>query len=156
MSEQSNPFESFAKGDTGFGHPVGLDRIHILQGLSARERMLLASLCRSASYVADEVIHPSGMALEDVGFVVRGAVQLVTPADASGHFVHHKVESGQQFGDLAVLGQDLTDTSIVACEATELVICPGTEFLNLLSRHVVVSSALLRQYAHALHRLDRA
>lgn len=160
MSEQSNFPKSLAGNKAGKAlnsdRPSGLDRITILSGLSARERMLLASLCRSASYIADEVIHPSGMALEDVGFVVRGSVQLVTPADSSGHFVHHRVETGHQFGDLAVLGQDLSDTSIVACESTELVICPGTEFLNLLSRHVAVSSALLRQYAESLHSLDRA
>lgn len=160
MSEKSNPYKSLADKISTSDHPsmrpVGLDRIAILSGLSARERMLLASLCRSASYISDEVIHPSGMALEDVGFVVRGSVQLVTPADASGRFVHHRVEAGHQFGDLAVLGQDLSDTSIVACEPTELVICPGTEFLNLLSRHVAVSSALLRQYAQSLHSLDRA
>jgi hypothetical protein len=163
MSERSTPYRNVPQGQSGNSstsgatpggeRASGLDRIAILSGLSARERMLLAALCRSAHYISDEVI---GMALEDVGFVVRGSVQLVTPADASGCFVHHRVEAGQQFGDLAVLGQDLSDTSILACEPTELIICPGTEFLNILSRHTVVSSALLRQYAHALHSLDRA
>ena len=134
---------------------TGLDRIEILSGLTARERMLLATQCRVAHCIADEVVHPAGVALEDVVFIARGAVQLVNPASESGHILYHRIEAGGQFGDLAVLGQDLSDTTVMACEPSELIFCPGTEFLNLLSRHVEVSSALLKQYAAALHSVDR-
>ena len=119
------------------------DAVPLLQCLNARERKLLAPICRAVAYEKGEVIFREGEPAADLCFVVIGRVKIVKAAP-DRDVILGLFGPGEPVGAVAVFEGKRFPASAVALEPSTILHFPEREFFATIDAHPEMTRRLLQ------------
>ncbi len=119
------------------------DAVPLLQCLNARERKLLAPICRAVAYEKGEEIFREGEPAADLCFVVIGRVKIVKAAP-DRDVILGLFGPGEPVGAVAVFEGKRFPASAVALEPSTILHFPEREFFATIDAHPEMTRRLLQ------------
>jgi CRP-like cAMP-binding protein len=129
-------------------HSANLDRIDLLQSLSADERVSLARQCSWRHFHPHEQIVDRSSDSRDVCFIVEGRVQVVNYSLSGREITFDDIEAGGYLGELSAIDSGPRSASIVALTETLVAFMSPRLFLETVTSHPAVATAVMRRLAH--------
>lgn len=121
-----------------------LDKIELLQSLTAAERQTLARHCVWRHYKGGEQILDHDSASKDVLFINGGTVRVVNYTASGRETTFAEMAAGGHVGEMAAIDGMARSASVVAITACTIAILPSDRFVELVESHGVIAMQLLR------------
>lgn len=121
-----------------------LDRIGLLQSLTAAERQAMARRCAWRRYKGGEQILDRDSATRDVLFITDGEVRVVNYSASGRETTFGHVAAGGHVGEIAAIDGMTRSASVVAVMACTIASLPSEQFVKLVEGHAAVAFHLLR------------
>lgn len=121
-----------------------LDKIALLQSLTAAERLAVARLCRWRRYDDGEQILDRDSATQDVLFITEGEVRVVNYSASGRETAFANISHGGHIGEIAAIDGMTRSASVVAIKACMIATLPRDRFVDLVENHAAIAFHLLR------------
>lgn len=132
-----------------------LDAHPLLKHLSPTEATALVRQSVVKSFAARSTVFLRGDVGDGVYGVLSGSVSVTVQSAGGGDLILRLLESGELFGELAVLDNQGRTASVVARTPCTLLFIPRTTFLRVLARHPEVAAEVVPILAGYLRRNTR-
>lgn len=124
-----------------------LKKVPLFDSLKTRQLESLAKCFVERKYPAGKEIVTQGQGGEGFFIVVNGKCQAVRIRPDGEKVVVNQFESGDYFGELALLDAGLRTASVVALEDTECLVLPRWDFLAVLKEDGEMAVEILQEMA---------
>ena len=138
--------------DVSDAHNANLDRIELLQGLTAEERATIARQCSWRHFHAQEQIVDRSSDSRDVCLIVEGRVRVVNYSLSGREITFDDIEAGGYLGELSAIDGGPRSASIVALTETLVAFMSPRLFLETATRNPGVAAKVM----HRLTQIVRA
>jgi glutaminase len=145
-------------GPTGLSAPVENYDFPLLAGLDPRERAILDEHLIERSYDAGETIIREGSAADSLYFLLSGSVDVWVGGAGAGAMIRlARIDAGNVFGELALLGTGPRTADVVAATRVSVLLLDPAGIADLAARHAAIHTKLVAAVACSLsERLRRA
>ena len=126
-----------------------LDSVPLLAGLHDRVRRRLAETGKRRTYAAEEAIVTEGSTGSAFYIVLSGRARVERGGEVIG-----QVNSGDFFGELALIEEHARSASVIATEETDCLLFPAWEFTALLEEHPELAMPIMKALIGRLHRRE--
>jgi CRP-like cAMP-binding protein len=131
-----------------------LSKMELFQGLTVDQLEELVAATSTRRLAAREELFHKGDPGSSVYLIASGRLKAMTTSSDGDDVVFSIMGPGENFGELAVLQEGRRTATIVAIDASELVVLDRRELLPFLRRHPEASVALLAVIARRLERVS--
>ncbi len=125
-----------------------LGKLALFVDLTAREMKIVDGLMHERRYLKDEVIFDEGEDGHAIYFILEGRV-LICPQGQVASLIA-TLESGESFGELALLDDAPRSAQARASENCSLAVFFRGDFLGLMESHALIASKIALQLARQL------
>lgn len=126
-------------------HKTALLQEHfLLRHLSQPDLAKLAERAEVKSYPVDAVIFARGDAAHTMMVVIKGKVQISSPAIEGDKIIFATMHPGDVFGEIALIDGHDRSTDATATEATDVLVLQRDDFIKVLENNPKLSIDLLR------------
>jgi CRP-like cAMP-binding protein len=133
---------------------AGLEAIDLLTGLPPQELQALAEQCRWRSVPEQSQFLGQDDDIQDVFFVVEGAVRLVSFTLAGREIFFGTVQAGDYFGEVTTSDGVTRRVGALTVEDTRLAVMPGATFRKALAKYPELMERVVDRLATIVHALD--
>ena len=133
-----------------------LKNVTLFSEFSQNELAQLASLSRTREYKPGEVIVKEGERGTAFYYLLNGEVEVMKGMDEPVVRVLATQRSGEYFGEMALLENDVRSASVVARTDVECLLLPGWEFMSAVRTHPDMAIKMLRVLSQRLRATERA
>ena len=133
--------------------PIPLETVSsipLLQGLDTETLTKVASMMMTQSYSPHDTVMRKGNATNNLGFLLRGALQVVDLSEDGRETGINVILPGTSFGELAVIDGQPRSASVVALKASEVAFLPNAQARALIFNRPLVAERMLLHFAKAL------
>ena len=116
----------------------------LLRHLSSDDLATLALRTEIKAYPADATIFRRGDAAQTMMVVIKGKVQISSPAAEGDKIIFATMHAGDVFGEIALIDGHERSTDAVTAEPTEVLVLQRDDFIKVLERNPKLSIDLLR------------
>ena len=128
-----------------------LKNCNLLSQLPPQELQRLETTSKTRKFKRGEPVYLPSEAADGVLVVVQGRVKLCNVTPDGKQSILHFVESGEIFGELALVAGGNREEFAEAAEATTLVVIPKTDMLNLMMRYNTLQVGITRLILSLIH-----
>lgn len=132
-----------------------LKNCNLLSQLPPQELQRLETTSKTRKFKRGEPVYLPSEAADGVLVVVQGRVKLCNVTPDGKQSILHFVESGEIFGELALVAGGNREEFAEAAEATTLVVIPKTDMLNLMMRYNTLQVGITRLIGVRRQRIER-
>lgn len=130
-----------------------LKRIPIFHGLPEEDLKRIASYASPFSLTKNEILFEEGAAVRGFFIVTKGLIKAYRIGENGREQLIHLVHPDESFAEPAVAGLPGYPAHTKALEKSELILIPGTEFLDHLKSQPILSLRMLASLSRHLHEL---
>ena len=131
-----------------------LRRIEIFAGLSDKELMQIAAICRVERTVVDQVIFKEGADGDDLFVILTGSVRVALNTRAADGTIApntiNKLYTGQSFGEMALIGGTPRSATISSVDNCSLLVLNAGAFTALCETEPHIGFLVMRNLASDL------
>ena len=124
--------------------------IPLLQGLDDDTLNKVANMMVSRVYLPNDVVMRKGNSTDNLGFLLRGVLQVVDLSEDGRETGIHLIEPGNSFGELAVIDGLPRSASVIALKSSEVAFLPNAQARSLIFNRPLVAERMLLHFAKAL------
>ncbi|CAO3419433.1 Crp/Fnr family transcriptional regulator [Azospirillum doebereinerae] len=130
---------------------LALDRIHLLDPLTAEQRTAVARQCRWRRFAQDEQLIDHWAETGDVAFIVEGRARVVSHSAGGREISFHDVEAGEFVGEMSALDGRPRSASVVAvAEGTLIAFLAPRPFRELIAGHPALAMTMMARLCDKL------
>jgi glutaminase len=130
---------------------VPFERQELLAELNRKQVAVVRTATATRTYERGEVVFGEGNPADGIYFITRGLVNVETCAGRGGRWFRlNTVPAGSAFGELALGGDGVHISRVVAAEATECEVLSGEAFKKLRQHHPRISDAIFHAMTQSL------
>ena len=126
-----------------------LAQVPLTAGLPPNVRRRLAEVGKVRSYEAGEEIVREGETGTALYIILNGRTRVEQDGKVLG-----EMQTGDFFGELALIEEHRRSATVVAEDHTECVLYPAWEFTSLLAEHPEVAVPIMTELIRRLHRRE--
>lgn len=135
---------------------ITLKNLSIFEALPDDRLVPLAKASSLLRVDKNTVVLREGDKTEHVYFVLRGSLRVLV-SDADGReVILSLLGDGELFGEMGVIDGNARSATVVAAEASDLIVISKTDFKRCLAENFDVSLSIMRSLVHRLRAADRA
>jgi CRP/FNR family transcriptional regulator, cyclic AMP receptor protein len=127
----------------------------LFSGLSSEERRLLVGRAKLRSYTAGQTIFSMGSPGNSMMAVLNGSIRISIPSASGKEIVLAILQSGEIFGEIAVLDGKERTADAKAMTDCHLAVLERADFLALLERHPSSWQKVVEVLCERLRRTDQ-
>lgn len=131
-----------------------LANIELLKGLSAADLEALAKRCRWRSFDEDEQVLAHLDGGTDVLFLASGRLRVSLYSSSGKEVSFEDLHAGQHFGEMAAIDRKGRSASVFALEPCTVAFLSSHDFMELMSRHFVITQRVMTVLCRLVRRLD--
>ncbi len=131
-----------------------LSSIGLLGDLGDEELTALEQACRYRRFAAQEQVIDRESQTDDVFFVVRGRVRIVSYSILGREITFDELGEGSYFGELSALDGKPRSASVMAIDDALIVAAPGRLFMKILGSHPKMALSVMKRLAGIVRTSD--
>jgi signal transduction histidine kinase len=134
---------------------LALETSKLFRNLSQAEQERLRTIARECSFPKDANIFKEGDAGDGIYVIKEGAVEISVAMSPTVRRVFARLQSGEIFGEMAVLELKPRSASAIAAADTKVYFVPRDELLLMLERSPALALELLREISQRLRDFNK-
>ncbi len=131
-----------------------LNRIFLFSDLSKQEIARLSTLMTEKVYKRGEDILVQNEKGDSLYIILEGKVKVVLYGDKGREIILSILKSGDFFGEMALLDEDVRSAYVITLEKTRVLVLPREIFLDWLNKHPAFAVKLLKYLSNRLRHAD--